>query len=100
VHALHNIHSALIPHGLLVDTQPIATGLYEVTHQRDILITSTFDDGPDCLAITSAWQGTHVPMLLADRLANLADPVAVEQQVRLRVLRRGQASAPNPDRPT
>jgi hypothetical protein len=71
----------------------IATGLYELTDERDILVTSTFDDGPDCLAITGAWQGTRVPELLVDRLADLRDEVAVEQQVRLRVLRRGRASA-------
>jgi hypothetical protein len=73
--------------------ETIAAGLYELTDERDLLVTSTFDDGPDCLAITGAWQGTHVPELLADRLADLRDEVAVEQQVRLRVLRRGQPSA-------
>jgi hypothetical protein len=73
--------------------ETIATGLFELTDERDILVTSTFDDGPDCLAITGAWQGTRVPELLADRLAGLRDEVAVEQLVRLRVLRRGQASA-------
>jgi hypothetical protein len=73
--------------------EAIATGLYELTDERDLLVTSTFDDGPDCLAITGAWQGTRVPELLTDRLADLRDEVAVEQQVRLRVLRRRQPSA-------
>lgn len=129
MHALHNIHAALAPGGLLVDTQPIsahprvvagdaelgaldmrewiatihagdelvgetiAAGLYELTHERDLLVTSTFENGPDCLAITGAWQGTRVPEPLADWLADVRDEVAVEQRVRLRLLRRGELSA-------
>ena len=73
--------------------ETIAAGLYELTDERDLVVTSAFDDGPDCLAIAGAWQGTRVPEPLADRLAFVRDGVAVGQQVRLRVLRRGQASA-------
>ena len=73
--------------------ETMGAGLYELIDERDLLVTSTFDDGPDCLTITGAWQGTDVPDLLAGRLADLRDEVAVEQQVRLRVLRRGQLSA-------
>jgi hypothetical protein len=127
VHALRNIHSALVPDGLLIDTQPISahprvtasgaqlgaldmrewrgtihavdepvnntvvTGLYGLTDERELVVTSTFDDGPDCLEIAGAWQGTRVPQPLAARLAGLRDEVAVEQQVRLRVLRREPA---------
>jgi hypothetical protein len=129
VHALRNIHAALVPAGLLVDTQPIgsqprvaangrelgtldmlewietihavdervdetiATGFYEKTDERTLVIRSTFDDGPDCLEITRTWQGTRVPQPLADRLAAIHDPVTVDQRVRLRVFRRGPASA-------
>jgi SAM-dependent methyltransferase len=127
VHALRNIHAALVPGGLLVDTQPIgprprvaatgdelgtldmdewietiravdervdetvATGLYEKPNERMLVIRSTFDDGPDCLEITRTWRGTRVPQPLADRLAAVRDRVTVDQQVRLRVLRRGRA---------
>ena len=121
MYALRNIHSHLVPDGLLVDTQPISThprvlanstelgaldmrdwldtihavdarvneaittGLYELTDERELVVTSTFDDGPDCLAITGAWQGTQVPLTLAARLALIRDHVAVEQRVRLRL---------------
>jgi hypothetical protein len=124
VHALRNIQAALLPDGLLVDTQPIsahprvtangaelgaldmrewletihavderanetiATGLYVLTNERELVVTSTFDNGPDCLAITRAWQGTRVPQPLADQLTITFDQVAVGQLVRLRVLRR------------
>ena len=129
MHALRNIHSALVPGGLLVDTQPIgsqpwvaangdelgtldmrkwlktihgvdervdetiADGLYEKTDERTLVIRSMFDDGPDCLEITGTWQGTRVPKPLADRLTAMHDPVTVDQQVGLRVLRRGPVSA-------
>lgn len=129
MHALHNIHAALVPDGLLIDTQPvgphprvavngdelgtldmhewtetihavdeqvdetIAAGLYEQTDERTLVIRDTFDDGPDCLEITGTWQGTRVPQPLADRLAAMLDQVTVDQQVRLRLLRRGPASA-------
>jgi hypothetical protein len=124
VHALRNIHAALVPDGLLVDTQPISAhppvvadrtelgrldmrdwiktiravddrvtetvvaGLYEPTVERELVITSTFDDGPDCYEIASNWQGTHVPRSLMDRLAAVRDHVALEQHVRLRAFRR------------
>ncbi len=70
-----------------------ATGLYEKTDERRLVIRSTFDDGPDCLEITGTWRGTRVPQPLADRLAAIRGQISVDQQVRLRVLRRGPDSA-------
>jgi hypothetical protein len=124
VYALRNIHTALVPNGLLVDTQPvsahprvarngthfglldmrewldticaveqrvtdsIAAGLFELSEELELVVTSRFDDGRDCLEIAGGWQGTSVPRRLARRLATTHEQVAVEQQVRLRVLRR------------
>ena len=129
MHALRNIHAALVSNGLLVDTQPIgsqprvaangdelgtldmhewietihavdervdetiATGLYEKTDERTLVIRSTFDDGPDCLEVIGTWRGTRVPQPLVDQLAVVRDQITVDQQVRLRVLRRGPSSA-------
>ena len=73
--------------------ETIATGLYEKTDERTLVIRSEFDDGPDCLEITGTWQGTRVPQPLADRLAAVRARITVDQQVRLRVLRRGPTSA-------
>lgn len=128
MHALRNIHSALGPDGLLVDTQPvgphprvaangdelgtldmhawietiravdervaetIAAGLFEQTDERTLVIRDTFDDGPKCLEIIGTWRGTCVPQPLAGRLAAVRDQVTVDQQVRLRLLRRGPAA--------
>lgn len=125
MHVLRNIHAALVPGGVLVDTQPIgprprvgangdelgtldmeewletiravdgrvaetlATGLYERTVERTIVVRDTFDDGPTCLETVGTWRGTRVPQPLADRLAAVRDRVTVDQQVRVRVLRRG-----------
>ena len=129
MHALRNIHRALVPDGFLVDTQPIgphprvatngdelgtldmhewvetiqavdervaeaiAAGLFEQTGERMLVIRDAFDDGPNCLEIISTWRGTRVPPPLADRLSDVRDQVTVDQQVRLRLLRRGPASA-------
>jgi len=125
VHALHNIHAALAPDAILVDTQPlgkrpsvaaggaelgtldmhewletiraidalfaetIAAGLYELQHEERIIVTDTFDTGPECLAVAEGWRGTQVPRLLASRLAATQLRVTVEQEVRVRLLRRG-----------
>jgi hypothetical protein len=124
VHALHNIHAALAPDAILVDTQPlaerpsvavgeaelgtldmrewletiravdalfaqtIAAGLYELQHEERFNVTDTFDTGPECLTTASGWRGTQVPRLLAPRLAATQLPVTVDQEVRLRLLRR------------
>ncbi|NUT56635.1 MAG: hypothetical protein HOQ03_11735 [Thermoleophilia bacterium] len=129
MHALRNIHAALVPGGLLVDTQPIgpqprvrgagrelgtidmhewietihavdkrvvetiAARLFQQTDERTLVIRDTFDDGPQCLETIGTWRGTRVPQPLADRLAATRDQVTVDQQVRLRLLRRGPASA-------
>lgn len=73
--------------------ETVAAGLFEQTDERALVIRDTFDDGPDCLEIIGTWRGTSVPKPLADRLAAMRDQVTVDQQVRLRVLRRGPASA-------
>jgi hypothetical protein len=124
VHALRNIHAALAPDGLLVDTQPvsahprvagdgltfgaldmrdwldtihavdkllgetIAAGLYELEHEQHFTVTDSFDNGRECLETVSSWRGTEVPPSLASRLHETRATVTVEQDVRLRLLRR------------
>jgi hypothetical protein len=124
VHALHNIHSALAPDAILVDTQPvsarppvaadgvtlgtldmgewldtiqavderfaktISAGLYALEHESRFLVTDTYDNGPECLEIVNGWRGTRVPQTLSTSLAATAPPATVQQEVRLRLLRR------------
>ena len=124
MHALRNIHAALAPDGILVDTQPvsasppvaaeggergsldmrdwldtihavderfaetIAAGLYELEHESSFVVTDTFDNGPECLDIVSGWRGTHVSLGMSQQLAAATSRVSVQQEVRLRLLRR------------
>jgi hypothetical protein len=126
VHALRNIHAALAPDGVLVDTQPtsayapvradgrevggldmrawvdeiravdeqfdeaVRSGLYRVEHEQHFTIADEFDTGPECLEIVSGWSGTRVPPALAAWLDGAQMPMAVDAQVRLRLLRRSK----------
>jgi hypothetical protein len=129
VHALRNIHTALAPDGLLVDTQPIsahpraaageiglggldmrewvetiravdgrlgemiAAGLFELQHEERFTVTESFDDGHECLETVRSWRDTRIPAPLASRLEATQATVTVEQEVRLRLLRRAMAPA-------
>jgi hypothetical protein len=124
VHALHNIHAALAPDGILVDTQPvsdcppvaadsvilgtldmrdwldtihavdelvaetISAGLYELQHESRFVVTDTYDNGPECLDIVSGWRGTRVSLGVSQRLTDATSRVSVQQEVRLRLVRR------------
>ena len=124
VHALHNIHAALVADAILVDTQPvsarppvaadgvtlgaldmhewletiqavnelvaetIAAGLYELQHESRFVVTDSYDNGLECLETVGGWQGTRVSDNVSTRLASTTLRVTVEQDVRLRLLRR------------
>ena len=124
MHALRNIHAALAPDGVLVDTQPvsasppvasdggelgtldmhdwldtihavderfaetIAAGLYELEHESWFVVTDTYDNGSECLDIVRGWRGTRVSLGVSQRLAAATSRVSVQQEVRLRLLRR------------
>ena len=68
--------------------ETIAAGLYELEHESRFVVTDTFDSGPECLETVSGWRGTRVPSGVAERLAATTSAVTVQQEVRLRLLRR------------
>jgi hypothetical protein len=68
--------------------ETIAAGLYELEHESWFVVTDTFDNGPECLKIVSGWRGTRVPLGVSQRLAAATSRVSVQQEVRLRLLRR------------
>ena len=70
----------------LVET--IADGLYEPDRESSFVVADTFDNGPECLEIVSGWRGTRVPLGVSQQLAAAASRVSVQQEVRLRLLRR------------
>ena len=124
VHALRNIHAALVPDAIVVDTQPvsarppvasggvalgaldmrkwlktiqaidelfaetISVGLYELQHEARFVVTDTYDNGPECLEIVGSWRGTSVPDSVSTELRAATSLVTVQQEVRLRLLRR------------
>jgi hypothetical protein len=68
--------------------ESIAAGLYELEHESSFVVTDTYDNGRECLDIVSGWRGTRVSPGVSQRLAAAASPVSVQQEVRLRLLRR------------
>jgi hypothetical protein len=68
--------------------ETIADGLYELQHESRFVVTDSFDNGPECLETVAGWQGTRVPDNVSTRLANTTTRATVEQDVRLRLLRR------------
>ena len=68
--------------------ETIAAGLYELEHESWIVVTDTYDNGPECLDIVGGWRGTRVSLGVSKRLAATTSPVTVQQEVRLRLLRR------------
>jgi len=68
--------------------ETIAAGLYEPEHESWFVVTDTYDNGPECLEIAGGWRGTSIPDSVSTRLAATTSLVTVQQQVRLRLLRR------------
>ena len=68
--------------------ETIAAGLYELEHESWFVVTDTYDNGPECLEIVAGWRGTCVEPAVSQRLAATTSPVSVQQEVRLRLLRR------------
>jgi hypothetical protein len=70
--------------------ETVAAGFYAVRHEQRFIVTDSFDDGPECLETVSSWRDTRVPPPLASRLEATRTAVTVEQEVRLRLLRRAR----------
>jgi hypothetical protein len=68
--------------------ETIAAGLYELEHESWFVVTDTYHNGPECLDIVTDWRGTRVSPGVSQRLAAATAPVTVQQEVRLRLLRR------------
>ena len=68
--------------------ETIAAGLYELEHESWFVVTDTYDNGHECLDIVSGWRGTRVPLGVSQRLDAATSRVSVQQELRLRLLRR------------
>lgn len=69
----------------------LADGLFAIEAERSLVVTETFDNGPELVEIVSGWQGTKIPPRLARAAAAAQPPLVVHQDVRLRVLRARRA---------
>jgi hypothetical protein len=65
----------------------IEAGFFAIDHERNLVVTDTYDSGAEFLEVVADWKGTRIPGGLAKRLTAVATPVSVHQTVRLRVLR-------------
>ena len=70
----------------------LAAGLYALLREQRFIVTDSFDDGPECLETAREWRDTRVPPSLERRLDDTHRAVTVEQEVRLRLLRRGRTT--------
>jgi len=70
--------------------ETIAAALYELEHESWFVVTDTYDNGPECPEIVSGWRGTRVPLDVSQQLAAATSRVSVQQEVRLRLLRRAR----------
>jgi hypothetical protein len=68
--------------------ETVAGGLYELQYESRFIVADSFDPQPECLQTVSDWRGTRVPPEVSQRFAAVTSPVRVEQEVRLRLLRR------------
>ena len=72
--------------------EALAAGLYALLREQRFIVTDSFDDGSECLETAREWRDTRVPPSLERRLDDTHRAVTVEQEVRLRLLRRGRTT--------
>jgi hypothetical protein len=61
-------------------------GLFELEHERRVLVTDSVDDGAECLEEVGGWAGTRVSGALAARIRTADPPLTIVQEIRLRLL--------------
>jgi hypothetical protein len=64
-------------------------GLFTIDAERSLVVSETFDNGPECVETVAGWRGTTISARLARRAAAAPPSLGVDQEVRLRVLRAG-----------
>jgi hypothetical protein len=65
----------------------IREGLFAATDERSFVVTESFDDAAEMLAVVRDWRGTHIPAALERRIAGQPGGIRVHQDIRLRLLR-------------
>ena len=65
----------------------LAGGLFTLQDERSLVVSETFDNGPELVDAVAAWRGTKISGRLAHAARVAQPPLTVDQEVRLRVLR-------------
>jgi hypothetical protein len=68
-------------------TLAVDEGLYRLEHERALIVTDTYDDGPELLKYVHDWEGTRIPTAVAHTLSAVATPLSLDQEIRLRLYR-------------
>ena len=66
----------------------VEDGLFEIEHERRFVVSDVYDSGDEFVAVTRGWEGTQVSDALAERAGRASGQVRLDQEIRLRVLRR------------
>jgi hypothetical protein len=62
-------------------------GLYVLEDERSIVVTDTYDNGPELVETVSGWAGTRISPRLSRAVVAARPPLLVRQEVRLRLFR-------------
>jgi hypothetical protein len=65
--------------------QTVRAGLFRVIREDRCTVTDQFPTGAELVAEVRGWAGTQIDPMLAQRISGERQPVAVQQEVRLRV---------------
>jgi len=68
--------------------QAVGEGLFDVEHERRFVVPDEYGSGDEFVTVTRGWAGTRVSDALAERAVRASGRVLLDQEIRLRVLRR------------
>jgi hypothetical protein len=68
--------------------ETVDAGLFAIEHERWCVVVDEFGNGREFLDVVSGWDGTRIPVALAEQAASESVQVRVLQDVRVRLLRR------------
>jgi hypothetical protein len=68
----------------------LANGLFRIEREEELVVHDAFESADELLETAGDWRDTVIPAGLAERVRSGSPPFTVRQDVRLRVLIRGQ----------
>lgn len=65
----------------------VSAGRFAIEAEERFLVSDTFDDGAELVAIVRGWRGTRIASAVARRVEAAPGPLSVDQEVRVRLMR-------------